>query len=268
MRIYWRIILAMSFLAGAWHVHAAPTPSQAQSQTPGQQIWRLNLNDGEQLEMVWIGALGICVGRYEVTNGQYRRYNPAHRPAPYYNNKLASSRQPAVQVSWEDANNYAGWLNRNFRQQLPSGFAFRLPTEHEWTVYASTGTRQIYPWGNNRQPPADWNYRGEEGAGVFYTIFEDTNYIHGHNDGFIVSAPVESSGRNAWGLYGVGGNVWEWCANWLDNSRRYRVLRGGGWNNFEEDIMRLDFRSYARPEQKNSMVGFRLVLAPLRQNEN
>lgn len=262
MRLHWRIVLAVGLLAGGgWRGHAAPTPRPAHLPAPGQ-IWRLNLGDDEQLEMVWVGAAGIWVGRYEVTNGQYRRYDLAHRPAAYFNNILAGARQPAVEVSWEDANNYAGWLNRNFQQQMPPGFAFRLPAEQEWSIYAAAGARRVYPWGNRWPPPSDWNYRGEEGMGAFYMIFEDTNYIRGHNDGFIVSAPVESSGRNAWGLYGVGGNVWEWCVNWLDDSRRYRVLRGGGWNNVEEDIMRLGFRSYARPEQKNSMVGFRLVLAP------
>lgn len=227
-------------------------------------IWRLQLNEHEIIEMLWVGPLKLWAGRYEVTNGQYRHYNPAHRPEPYYGNHLNDSRQPAVEISWYDAQNFAGWLNRNYRTEMPEGFEFRLPSEQEWEFYASAGRQLVYPWGNQWPPPKDWNYRGEEGLGWLYRMFEGSRAIAGHNDGFIVTAPVEQSGQNAWGLYGTGGNAWEWCSNWLDSARRYKVLRGGGWNNYEQQFLRLDHRGYARPEQKNSMVGFRLVLAPIK----
>ncbi|MCA1809064.1 MAG: formylglycine-generating enzyme family protein [Kiritimatiellia bacterium] len=226
-------------------------------------IFRLQLDDpAEALELVWIEAMGLWVGRHEVTNGQYRRYNLTHMPAPYYENNVHGRRQPAVRVSWIDADNYAAWLNRNFADQIPAGFAFRLPSEREWTDFAICGRAKRYPWGDRWPPPDDWNYRGEEGLGLLYRLFEKGGNIRGHDDGFIVAAPVEESGRNAWGLYGVGGNVWEWCRDWFDDEQRYRSLRGAGWNNYEEPFLRVNHRGRARPEQKNAMVGFRLVLAP------
>lgn len=256
MKTYLKFLTAIT--VGTWLtgvVSAAPAIPSA--------VWQVELGESERLELVWIAACGIWVGRYEVTNGQFQRYDMAHKASPYFNNKLAASRQPVVNVSWNDAVNFASWLNRNFKSQLPEGYIFRLPTECEWEIYASAGQRRRYPWGNQWPPPGNLNYRGEEGMGLLYRLFENKNYIPGHNDGFIASAPVEQSGWNEWGLYGTAGNVWEWCADWLDGERRYRVIRGGGWNNFEEDYLRLNHRAFARPEQKNSMTGFRLVLAPI-----
>ncbi|MDO9541966.1 MAG: SUMF1/EgtB/PvdO family nonheme iron enzyme [Kiritimatiellia bacterium] len=234
---------------------------EAARQKPDDKF-RLHLGEDEYFLFIWIAPLSIWVGQYETSNAQYSRFNRAHDPKRYYDNILDMPDQPAVMVSWEDANNYCGWLNRNFPKELPPGFNCRLPTEKEWAVFAACGREVEYPWGNGWPPPDALNYKGIEGASIFYSLFHSEQFIRDHNDGFIVAAPVGKSGANEWGLYGVGGNVWEWCRDWFDATKTKRVLRGAAWNNYEPAILAVNNRSGASPEKSNAMIGFRVVIAP------
>lgn len=228
---------------------------------PDQDL-HLHLGGKELVAFVWIAPLSIWVSRYETTNEQYNQFDRAHDPKKYYDHILDMPDQPAVFVSWEDANNYCGWLSRNFRRKLPPGREFRLPTEKEWVAFAKCGRETEYPWGNRWPPPNDFNYKGTEGAGIFYNLVHNEKFIRGHDDGFTVMAPVGKSGTNEWGLYGVGGNVWEWCQDWFDDTKTTRVLRGAAWNNYEPAILAISNRSAALPEKDNVMIGFRIVIAP------
>ena len=239
---------------------AASRPSPAPS-VEGEEI-RLDLGDGAEMVFIRIPALGIWVGRDEVTNAQYERFDRAHDPKKYYDHALNLPGQPAVMVSWEDAVNYCAWLNRNFHGQIPAGHECRLPAESEWMGFALCGRQREYPWGNEWPPPASCNYKGTEGASMFYSIFHNENFIRGHDDGFIVAAPVAESGVNEWGLRGVGGNVWEWCQDLYENGRTERVLKGAAWNNSESAFMSITNRSAALPDKSNAMIGFRVVIAP------
>ena len=223
----------------------------------------INLGDDEFLPFVWIGPLKMWVGKFEVTNGQYKRFDLGHENKDYYGHIFDEPDQPVVWVSWEDANNYCEWLTRTFGRQIPSGYIFRLPQEKEWQIFASCGERRRYPWGNTWPPLDTFNYRGKEGIGFFYWLFQSEPYISGHNDRFIVTCPVKRSGNNAWGLYGVGGNVWEWCQDWFNDQQITRSLRGASWNNDEPDIIAITNRSDAYPMRYNPMIGFRVVVAPV-----
>ncbi|MFA5042617.1 MAG: SUMF1/EgtB/PvdO family nonheme iron enzyme [Kiritimatiellia bacterium] len=245
----------------AAQARSAKAVAPAAAPRPG---WALvvDLGDGEMLPFVWIGPLKMWVGKFEVTNDQYGRFDMGHASKDYYGRLLNASDQPVVWVSWEDANNYCEWLTRTFGGQIPRGYIFRLPREQEWQAFAACNDRRRYPWGNTWPPPDTCNYRGEEGAGLFYRLFQHEPYIGGHNDGFIVTCPVKQSGGNAWGLFGVGGNAWEWCRDWFDDQQITRALRGASWNNYEPDIIAVTNRSDAYPLRRNPMIGFRVVVAP------
>ncbi len=237
-----------------------PAPAAAAAQSNGALT--LDLGADERLDFVWIQPLGMWVGKYEVSNGQFRRYDAAHDSTNVVGRDMDLDEQPAVWVSWEDARNYCGWLNRHYGALVPPGVLFRLPAEREWESYARCGDQRVYPWGSRWPPPNDYNYRGTEGSGFIYALFQREKFIRGHADGYIVSAPVAKSGANPWGLYGVGGNVWEWCADWADAEQTQRAIRGGAWNNEQEATLRVAHRAGAVPDWKNECIGFRVVIGP------
>jgi formylglycine-generating enzyme required for sulfatase activity len=178
------------------------------------------------MKFVWIDALKMWVGKFEVTNGEYRKKEPRHDSKSYKNHSLNRDSQPVVYVNFDDAKAYAAWLTEREKAAL-GGARYRLPSEDEWMTYAQCGDGREYPWGNNWPPPSGraGNYHGQEGAGTW-------DKISGYNDGFPVTAPVDKLWANPWGLHGVGGNVWEACAR--DSTGQafggsFGAWRGASW---------------------------------------
>lgn len=102
---------------------------------------------------------------------------------------------PVTQVAYEDAEAYAKWAGK------------RLPTEAEWEYAAKGGqhTNELYYWGNNKTNNGKWY------ANIYQGKFPATNSAE---DGFVGTAPVKSFAPNAYGLYDMEGNVWEWCSDY------------------------------------------------------
>ena len=191
----------------------------------------------------------FLIDRYEVTNYHYGQFAAAtgHRkagpPARYAKNvsKMRGPNQPAVYVSWDDAQAYCQWKGK------------RLPTEAEWEKAMRGVDGRLWPWGNvERANGANW-------ARV--------------NDGHEVAAPVGAfqTDVSPFGVMDGAGNVMEWVEDWYSESYFkdspdrnppspehgvYRVLRGGGYTTTGADI-RITSRSKMVPDFRDETIGFR-----------
>lgn len=128
----------------------------------------------------WKGIQGTC-------------WNKPEGPGSGISNRMD---HPVVHVSWRDAVNYSRWAG------------LRLPTEAEWEYAARGGLEQkSYPWGDELTPG------GEHRCNIWQGVFPDRNT---GADGYLGTAPVTAFPPNAYGLYNVSGNVWEWCHDWFN----------------------------------------------------
>jgi|GEM_PF-938006 len=211
----------------------------------------------EALLLVWVEPLKLWVSKYETTNAQFKRFRPDHSSMFRETFSLNDPDQPVVYVSWNEANDFCAWLNKNFSGSIPRKHEFRLPTEKEWIACARCETERIYPWGNE-WPPKYGNFSDLTARKQFSTW----SGIKGYNDGFAVSCPVSESGSNEWNIFGLAGNVWEWCSDWFDSSRKYKVRHGGSWDFDDQKRLRIDYRGFDRPDTRDDTIGFRVVVAP------
>jgi formylglycine-generating enzyme required for sulfatase activity len=236
------------------------------------------------------------IGKTEISNFQLRQLFPNHRLMPWGKYKMDLDLYPAVRIDWNTATIYCDILNKlaKSRGDLPNGYEYRLPTEAEWEYVARAGSSTTYYWGD------DFGDIGAEYANVLdlYTAKKldwKTGTKMAKSDHYCVSAPVGSLKPNAWGVYDMVGNVWEWCWDWYSPtaygklpkvdpvqvapedvpiSKREsfdagyytikstaKVIRGGSWGNLPQDS-RCGARDYVEPTNKDYGMGFRVVLAP------
>ncbi|OVE75225.1 hypothetical protein BVX97_05280 [bacterium E08(2017)] len=217
----------------------------------------ITLGHDSEMHFVWLNELDMWFAKYELTNTQYRQFKPNHSSLFREDFNLNGKKQPAVYLSWKQAKIFCTWLNRNHGHYIPKGYTFRLPTEEEWMEAAKCGKQRTYPWGDTL-PPAYGNYSDSS----LKKVIQDWKGIKNYDDTFVVSCNVDESGVNEWGLYGMAGNVWEWCEDWYDSSSRYKTLRGGSWDYDDESMIRIDSRGFDRPDTRDDTIGIRIVIAP------
>jgi formylglycine-generating enzyme required for sulfatase activity len=186
-----------------------------------------------------------------------------------------TDRHPVTCVSWRDARDYAAWLARK------TGKAYRLPSEAEWEFAARAGTTTIFNWGTDENAACrhanvaddtlkrgNANIKRQTGdaqrAGLSTVRFIDCD------DGDIYTAPVRSHRPNAFGLYDMIGNVWEYVADcWQEalpasgqayetTDCVYRRVRGGSWDDAPTEL-RPARRSRVQPDIPRNDSGFRVA---------
>ena len=201
---------------------------------------------------------GFLMGKYEVTIGEWKAVM-GDIPSGL---KTADARfqesdkQPVVYVSWDDAQEFITKLNAT-----NDGYIYRLPTEAEWEYAARAGMATEFSFGD-RLSSAQANFNGNFPFG-------------GAAKGVFLSKTVTvgSYPANAWGLYDMHGNVWEWCQDWYDAefyakspatdptgalAGTSRVMRGGSWF-FASIYLRSAVRRANAPSFRGDGFGFRLV---------
>jgi formylglycine-generating enzyme required for sulfatase activity len=209
------------------------------------------------------------LARYEVTLAQWEAVmgsSPytSQRSNPYYDlpgmaERLRKPSNPAT-VSWNDAQAFIRRLNDREGHRR-----YRLPTEAEWEYAARAGTTTAYSFGDDVLQLGRYAWYGEDFA---------SGSTH----------PVGQKLPNAWGLYDVHGNVWEWVQDWYSDayyanspasdppgpvSGTSRAVRGGSWH-VTSGSWRSAFRKPYDPDYRGISIGFRLLLeeeaVPLRQS--
>lgn len=204
---------------------------------------------------------GFWMGKYEVTNAQYRKFKANHDSRAYEGYSLDAAAQPVVQVSWHDARRFARWLSER------TGKAFRLPTEAEWEYAARAQTTTAHYWGAHADEACGYANVADRTLARQWPGWT----IHDCVDGYVVAAPIGQFRPNAFGLHDVLGNVWEWtcsaymdgdnaseqrCATADDPSRR--IMRGGSWQD-PPDYVRAAERETWGPKSGADNLGFRLL---------
>ena len=188
-----------------------------------------------------VAVAAFALGKTEVTVEEFLVFlrQTGYQPAPcnhllglaYPPGFVESPRQPAVCLSWDDAQAYIGWLNTKVGG--PHSGPYRLPSEAEWEYAARAGTATARWWGASIGG-------GNANCNGCGSRWDNSQF-----------APTGSFGPNPFGLYDMLGNVWQWtedCWNpsyrgapadgtaWTSGDCGRRVLRGGSWSNLPKFI--------------------------------
>jgi formylglycine-generating enzyme required for sulfatase activity len=196
-------------------------------------------SDESPVHLVEIRA-PLAVGRYAMTFAEWDVAGLEHKPA---DRGWGRGRRPVINVSWDDAEEYARWLSQK------TGKAYRLISEAEWEYCCRAGTTTKYAFGNSIT-----NQLAQFSAST--------------------TTEVGTFPPNGWGLYDMHGNVWEWCKDdwhpdyirkslrdgsaWGAGASSSRVLRGGAWN-YDLWFLRSANRTKSQVSYRQKNVGFRIA---------
>jgi formylglycine-generating enzyme required for sulfatase activity len=246
-----------------------------------------------------VSVPSFALGRYDITRGEYAAFvretgYPAgdgcgrgraifkwqKDPATTWQKPghAQTERDPVICVSWHDARAYVAWLNQKAQ---PNGKAsadgpYRLPSEAEWEYAARAGTTTMFYWGDDdAAAPAHAWFNLDSGCDSIAGIY----CAHGNPQ------PVGAKPPNAFGLFDMAGNVWQWTEDCYDNSYAgipadgrandvtstdstardargacLRVDRGGSWM-FPAWLLRPATRERNPADYRDDIMGFRVAKA-------
>ena len=232
-----------------------------------------------------VDVAGFSAGKFEVTRGQYRAFVEAtgrssaggcyvwtgskfelDQAKDWRNPGYAQEDpHPVACVSWEDAKAYVVWLSGR------TGKGYRLLTEAEWEYAARAGTTTRRFWGDDGDQSCAYANGGDQTTKA--QVPRLNNLTANCNDRYAYTAPVGSYRANAFGLYDMLGNVWEWtedCWNenynsaptdgsaWTRGDCSWRVVRGGSWD-LDPRGLRAAGRDRSATTFRESALGFRVA---------
>ena len=237
--------------------------------SPDDEPGRSNIAGIETQHQVTISK-GFYMSKYTITQGQYfaiMEYNPS----TYTVSGDGKGRLPVEGISWYDAIEFCNKLSEKYGftpaytingtnvgwNENANGY--RLPTEAEWEYACRAGTTTA------------WFHGGEEAGLEDYAWYG----VNSGDNGGTTNRKTHEVGKklpNAWGLYDMHGNVWEWCWDWIGiypsspssdptgpTAGSSRVLRGGSWGFLYGQNLRSASRGGNDPSDRNDVSGCRLV---------
>jgi formylglycine-generating enzyme required for sulfatase activity len=239
--------------------------------TMGSTAWEYRQGMDEKGHTVEV-TKDFYLGIHEVTQAQYQKVmgtNPSYFSSDGDGKKkrIDSDDFPVESVSWQEAVAFCKKLSDRAEEKR-AGRAYRLPTEAEWEYSCRGGGSPLKPFHvgktlSSKQANFDgiFPYMADRGVSLRRTC------------------KVGSYAKNAFGLYDMHGNVWEWCADWYDkdyyrkspnrdpqgpSEGSHRVIRGGGWSSVGWGC-RSACRSHCGPDSRLNYVGFRAAHTPLEE---
>lgn len=210
-------------------------------------------------------AQRFAIGRHEVTAAEWQACVSAGACAAAKAGPAAGdpARFPVVNVNWAEAQAYAAWLSER------TGRRYRLPTEAEWEYAIRAGTTSARYWGGDRTQQCRYGNGADQSA-----LKQDPKLSATEcDDGFAALAPIGSFEPNAFGLFDMAGNAWEWTQDcWRDSYQgapadgsavdapecTRRVIRGGSWR-ARANSLRSFGRGHSPADTRSEDLGLRLV---------
>jgi formylglycine-generating enzyme required for sulfatase activity len=250
--------------------------------SPSNEAYRGNDEQQHEVEITrgfWLGADPVTVGQFrafvkatgyrtqaEREGGAYRYVGSEWKQDPRINWQNPGFQQddshPIVCVSWNDAQEFCAWPTKT-----NSGHLYRLPTDAEWEYACRAGAAESFPF-HVGQPSHSLSSTQANFNGDFpYGGTAKGPYLKR-------TTPVRSYKPNAWGLFDMHGNVWEWCQDWYGadyygqsprqdppgpSEGSIRVIRGGSWKD-DGQYCRSAFRFWNEPADRSGALGFRVAL--------